>query len=89
MKDRVLTPAEEFERSRKRVYEAHNALLTKLFGSVPDQPYKHEVTRKVYKQAMEEVKKEFGLEEGDPDLVLFVLEQLSRSPRFSDEEQEG
>lgn len=40
--------------------------------------------RKVYTKAMKEVQIEFQLEEGDPRLVLFVLEQLCRSPRFID-----
>jgi hypothetical protein len=60
-------------------------LLTKLFGSVPEAPGKCEVTRSAYKKAMNEVKEEFSLVEGDPDTVLFMLEQLSRSPRFIEE----
>lgn len=73
-----------FNNDRKYVYEAHDNLLKKLFGFVPENPGDYLVERKVYAKAMKEVQKEFRLEEGDPRLVLFILEQLSRSPRFID-----
>lgn len=85
MENKKLNPQEQFERSRKRVYDAQDDLLTKLFGSVPENPAEFEVTREEYIKAMDEVKAEHGLQEGDPDLVLFVLEQLSRSPRIKEE----
>lgn len=75
---------ENFNKDRKYVYAAHDNLLKKLFGFVPENPSDYFVERKAYAKAMKEVKKEFQLEEGDPRLVLFVLEQLSRSPRFID-----
>lgn len=73
---------QEFEASVNRVSRAHNALLTKLFGFVPENPGEYIVSHKEYIKAMEEVQQEFRLVEGDPDFVLFILEQLSRSPRF-------
>lgn len=75
---------DNFNNDRRYVYDAHNKLLRILFGFVPENPSDYLVERKVYAKAMKEVQKEFGLEEGDPRLVLFVLEQLSRSPRFID-----
>jgi len=79
--------ATEFEKARKRVYEAHDSLLIKLFGYIPGEPGNYTVSRSAYTKAMHEVQKETGLVEGDPDMILFVLEQLSRSPRFLDEEE--
>lgn len=83
----VIIQGQEFNKSMKRVAEAQDALLTRLFGSVPENPADYEVTREEYRKAMEETQKEFSLVEGDPDLVLFVLEQLSRSPRFKEVEE--
>lgn len=76
----------DFEKSRKRVYAAHDALLVKLFGYVPEVPGELTVDRPAYVKAMHEVQEEYGLVDGDSDMVLFVLEQLSRSPRFAKEE---
>lgn len=75
---------ENFNNDRRYIYEAHDHLLKKLFGFVPENPSDYLVERQVYAEAMKEVQKEFQLEEGDPRLVLFILEQLSRSPRFID-----
>lgn len=75
---------DDFNNDMRYVYAAHDSLLTKLFGFVPENPGEYFVERKVYIKAMREVQKDFQLEEGDPRLVLFVLEQLSRSPRFID-----
>lgn len=68
--------------SMQRVAIAQEELLRRLFGFVPDQPENYVVTREDYTKAMKSVQKDFDLVEGDPDLVLFILEQLSRSPRF-------
>lgn len=78
----------EFEIARKKAFDAHNALLTKIFGSVPEDPSKLITTREVYTKAMKEVEKEFNIAEGgDPsEVMLFMLEQLSRSPKFEEEE---
>ena len=82
-----MTEAQEFETSVKRAYDAHDKLLQKLFGYVPKNPGELTVSREDYTVAMEAVQKETGLIEGDPDLVLFVLEQLSRSPKFSEKKE--
>lgn len=79
--------AQQFNDSMARVKSAQDELLKKLFGSVPDNPGEHVVTREAYTKAMKDVQAEFGLVEGDPDLVLFVLEQLSRSPRFENDNE--
>lgn len=75
---------DNFNKDRAYVYMVHDNLLKKLFGFVPENPGDYYVKRKTYTTAMKEVQKEFHLEKGDPRLVLFVLEQLSRSPRFID-----
>lgn len=78
-----LSEIAEFEASMQRVVRAHDELLRRLFGFVPEKPGDYVVRREDYARVMESVEQDFGLEEGDPDLVLFVLEQLSRSPRFA------
>ena len=74
----------KFNEDISYVSAAHDNLLKKLFGFVPENPGDYFIERKAYTKAMKEVQQEFQLEEGDPRLVLFVLEQLSRSPRFID-----
>lgn len=81
--------SEEFRASMQRVVRAHDELLRRLLGFVPERPGDYIVTRRDYAKAMQSVQKEFGLVEGDPDFILFVLEQLSRSPRFVNEEEWG
>ena len=78
------TDINNFEKSRRHVYHAQDALLKKLFGFVPDRPGDYSIARNVYIKAMLEVQKDFELEEGNPILILFILEQLSRSPKIVD-----
>ena len=73
---------DEFEASIQRAARAHDELLSRLFGYVPQTPSELVVSREDYTIAMQSVQNDFGLVEGDRDLVLFILEQLSRSPRF-------
>lgn len=75
---------DDFNNAVEYVYVAHDNLLKKLFGFVPENPSDYFVERKTYAKAMKEVQEEFHLEEGNPRLVLFILEQLIRSPRFID-----
>lgn len=73
-----------FQESMQRVTKAHDKLLQRLFGFVPDQPEIYVVSREKYAKAMKSVQQDFDLVEGDPDFILFIFEQLSRSPRFTD-----
>lgn len=73
-----------FQESMQRVAKAHDKLLQRLFGFVPDQPETYVVCRRKYAKAMKSVQQDFDLVEGDPDFILFIFEQLSRSPRFTD-----
>lgn len=73
---------ESLEKDFYYVHVAQDNLLKKLFGFVPEHPGDYSVSRKVYVKAVKEIQKEFHLEEGNPKLVLFVLEQLSRSPKI-------
>lgn len=75
---------ENFNNDMRYVYVAHNKLLKKLFGFVPENPSDYLVERKVYAKALKEVQKEFHFEDGEPKSTLFVLEQLIHSPRFID-----
>lgn len=71
-----------FIKSMQRVAKIHDELLKRLFGFVPDKPETLVVSRKKYTKAMKSVQQDFDLVEGDPDFILFVFEQLSRSPLF-------
>lgn len=62
---------DEFTTSMQRVARAHDELLRRLFGFVPERPGDFVVRREEYARVMESVAQDFGLEEGDPDLVLF------------------
>jgi hypothetical protein len=73
-----------FEKDMQYVYVPQDSLLKKLFDFVPDRPGDYSMDRKVYIKAMLEVQKEFQLEEGNTKLLLFILEQLSRSPKIID-----
>jgi hypothetical protein len=75
----------DFEDMRQKVAKAHDSILEKLFGFIPDNPGDYEVSREDYKKAMEEVEKEFNIKEGDEAFLPFIFEQLSRSPRFKEE----
>ena len=78
-----------FNAAMKKAHEAHNDLLKRLFGEVPKDVGSMVVSREKYAGTMREVQKDHGLIEGNPDLVLFVLEQLSRSPKFEKEEMKA
>ncbi|MBK5243239.1 hypothetical protein [Clostridium sp.] len=58
--------------------------LEKDFQFVPERPGDYVIDRKAYIKAMFEVENEFQLGERGPRLVLFVLEQLYRSPKIVD-----
>jgi hypothetical protein len=75
-----------FEDARLKATKAVDTLLQKLFGSVPEKPSDFVASRADYKKSMEEVEQEFGYTDGNPDVILFILEQLSRSPRLTDTE---
>ena len=75
---------EPFQKSLKRVAKAQDELLRRLFGFIPDQPETYVVSREKYAKAIKSVQQDFDLVEGDPDFILFIFEQLSRSPRFAD-----
>ncbi|MFZ3132215.1 MAG: hypothetical protein WA125_14260 [Desulfosporosinus sp.] len=76
---------DDFVRSMQRAAEAQDELLRRLFGFIPQHPDHHYVDRERYIKVMNSVVQDFKLLSGDPDLVLFVFEQLSRSPRFYDD----
>ena len=82
--DNLEVDIDTFEKNRLHVYHAQDALLKKLFDFVPDRPGDYSIDRNVYIKAMLEVQKDFELEEGNPILILFILEQLSRSPKIVD-----
>lgn len=75
----------KFEDDMSYVAKAHDSLLCYLFGEVPEDISKKVVSRNEYKEALQAIQKDYGLTEGDSRYVLFVLEQLSRSPKFKEE----
>lgn len=78
--------ATEFEDAMQIVRKAHDELLKRLFGKVPEDVSSMIVSRERYTETMKEIQKEYGLVEGNPVLMLFVFEQLSRSPQFEEED---
>jgi len=70
------------------VSKAHDELLRRLFGGVPVNVKFLAVSREKYTEVMQDIQKEYGLGEGSPNHMLFVFEQLSRSPRFEEDESQ-
>ena len=77
--------AQKFEDAMQAVRKAHDELLRRLFGEVPEDVGSKTVSREKYTEVMKEIQKEYGLLEGNPDLMLFIFEQLSRSPKFEED----
>lgn len=74
----------DFADSMRVVAEAHDELLKRLFGEIPEDVGSMVVSKEKYTEVMKEIQREYGLVEGNPDLMLFVFEQLSRSPQFEE-----
>lgn len=62
--------------------KAYNDFMTRLFGHVPKEPGKLEVPRERYTEIMHEVQKEYGLTQGHPDFLEFMLTMVGRSPKI-------
>ena len=87
MDNTILAQEEKnFADNMQIVAKAHDELLQRLFGEVPQDVSTMTVSRERYTEVMEKIQKEYGLTEGNPALVLFVFEQLSRSPKFEEDE---
>lgn len=71
-----------------RVTIAYNTFMTRLFGEVPTDVSARTVERSVYDKHMKDVQTEFGIEQGDPDFMYWVLTLVGRSPRFKKGETE-
>ena len=67
---------------------AHDELLRRLFGEVPKDVRSLVVSRERYTEVMKDIQKEYGLGEGSPNHMLFVFEQLSRAPKFKEDENQ-
>jgi len=76
----------EFASSVTLVSKAHDELLRRLFGEIPENVGSLVVSKEKYTEVMKEIQKEYGLGEGSPNHMLFVFEQLSRSPKFKEDE---
>lgn len=80
------TGSQDFANSIALVSTAHDELLRRLFGEVPADVGSQTVLREKYTEVMKEIQKEYGLGESSPNHMLFVFEQLSRSPKFKEDE---
>jgi len=78
----------EFASSVALVSGAHDELLRRLFGEIPADVGALVVSKNKYTEVMQEIQKEYGLGEGSPNHMLFVFEQLSRSPIFEEDESQ-
>lgn len=65
------------------VTEAFNAFMMELFGELPKDINEREIDRDVYTKAMERIQDKFGLVQGHPQHLEFVLTLLGRSPKFT------
>jgi hypothetical protein len=64
------------------VTKAYNDFMTRLFGEVPKEPREHEVTREQYTQTMQDVQKFYGITQGHPGFLEFMLTMVGRSPKI-------
>lgn len=67
-----------------RLDAAYNEFMEELFGTVPTQPAQEFVDREKYREVMIKVQKRYGLEQGDPDFLEWVLTLVGRSPQLVD-----
>lgn len=70
---------------RDRLTEAHNEMMMELFGEVPKEPGTLQVDRDKYKESLHRVQNKYGLRQGDPDFLEWVLTALGRSPMLTSE----
>lgn len=68
-----------------RVDLAYNEFMTRLFGSVPTVPQDEQVDRDKYTEEMVAVQERYGLHQGDPDFLEWMLTLVGRSPVLTSE----
>jgi hypothetical protein len=72
-----------------RIKKAHDELMLKLYGTTIEDPRMGSVYRDDYTKAMLEVQEKYGLEQGDPDFLEWMLTLVGRSPMLIDRPSEG
>lgn len=72
-----------------RVTRAYNAFMMRLFGHVPLTPGIHSTDRETYTKTMQEIQEEYGLKQGEPDFLEWILTMLGRSPQIYENEGAG
>ena len=76
------------EAQMERVRKIHDEFLYELFGDkIPEDLSRIVVSREAYTKARDTIEKKYGLRQGHPDYLLWVLQQLSRSPYIEKEEE--
>lgn len=61
---------------------AYNDFITRLIGHVPSNPQDWEVPREYYTRTMAAVQQEYGLTQGHPEFLHFMLTMVGRSPKI-------
>lgn len=64
------------------VTRAYNEFMTKLFGSVPDNPREIAVERSRYESTLQAIVAKYGFEEGYPVSLEWAFVLMGRGPRI-------
>jgi hypothetical protein len=68
-----------------RVTKAYNEFMVRLFGTIPSHPNELFVDKEVYTKEMHTVQERYGLTQGTPDFLEWVLTLVGRSPVLTSE----
>ncbi len=74
------------EEQLQKIQKVHDEFLMELFGEVPDNLKDKKVTREQYNEAKAKIEKKHGLMQGHPAYMLWVLQQLGKSPWVYEED---
>ena len=64
---------------------AYEEFLTKLFGRVPEDVSKEQVTRSRYTEVMKQVQEKHGLKQGHPLYMTWIFTLVGNSPIIVDD----
>lgn len=76
---------EDRKKIDNRINTAYNEFMMRLFGRVPKVSQDEQVDRDKYTQEMLFIQNKYGLEQGDPDFLEWMLTLVGRSPALTSE----
>lgn len=65
------------------VTEAFNDFMMELFGELPKDVSEKTIDRDRYTEAMKAIQEKYGLTQGHPQYLEFMLTLVGRSPQFT------